>query len=134
MWIIKAPDSDVAPPSGDNKLFKSERQANKVAQIMADKHPGQRFVVYEATAEYKSPEYKSKPCIISMSAKCSDLFSCTFKNEDGSEVNYSGYVPDFFPGDHYGDYVMLDIDIETGRILNWKAPTLRDIIKTVKDQ
>ena len=37
------------------------------------------------------------------------------------------YVPGFFPGDHFGDYLMLDIDIETGQILNWVAPTEEEI-------
>jgi hypothetical protein len=65
---------------------------------------------------------------ISISAKCSDLFSATLTetgalNEHVSNKEYSGYVPDFFPGQHYGDYVQLDIEIETGRILNWKKPT-----------
>jgi hypothetical protein len=32
------------------------------------------------------------------------------------------YVPSFFPGEHYGDYLILDIDLETGRIVNWKRP------------
>jgi hypothetical protein len=32
-------------------------------------------------------------------------------------------VPDFMPGEHYGDYVMLDVDIDTGKITNWKTPT-----------
>jgi hypothetical protein len=36
--------------------------------------------------------------------------------------DYDGYVPDFFPGQHYGDYVKLDIDIDTGKIVNWKTP------------
>jgi len=27
------------------------------------------------------------------------------------------------PEDHCGDYVELDIDIDTGMILNWKKPT-----------
>ena len=40
---------------------------------------------------------------------------------------YDGYVPDFFPGKHYGDYVQLEIDADTGKILNWKAPTKEDI-------
>jgi len=28
-------------------------------------------------------------------------------------------VPGFMPGDHYGDYVMLEIDLATGRIVDW---------------
>ena len=61
--------------------------------------------------------------VIQISAKCSDMFSASLI-KDGKEVaDYSGYVPDFFPGKHYGDYVTLDIDVETGQILNWKAPS-----------
>ena len=37
-----------------------------------------------------------------------------------------GYVPDFFPGDHYGDYLILNIDGE-GRIAGWK-PRARDVV------
>jgi len=37
------------------------------------------------------------------------------------------YVPDFFPGDNHGDYLMLTIDIETGQILNWKPPTIKEL-------
>ncbi len=37
------------------------------------------------------------------------------------------YVPGFFPWEHYWDYLILDIDLETGQILNWKKPTADDI-------
>lgn len=60
---------------------------------------------------------------ISISAKCSDMFSASL--DDGRV--YDGYVPDFFPGKHYGDYVQLEIDLNSGRILNWKAPTQKDL-------
>jgi hypothetical protein len=32
------------------------------------------------------------------------------------------------PGEHYGDYIILDIDIDTGVIKNWKKPT-KEVIK-----
>lgn len=74
------------------------------------------------------------PKIIRMSAKCSDLFSATLANADATEqVEYDGYVPDFFPGDHYGDYVQFDIDINTGKILNWKKPTAEQLADTFKE-
>ena len=59
--------------------------------------------------------------IIKISAKCSDLFSASLFNENGRQIGkeYQGYVPKFFPGEHYGDYIMLEIDTETGKILNW---------------
>lgn len=58
--------------------------------------------------------------VLSICAKCSDLYSHVLKRKDGKEVEYSGYVPSFMPGEHYGDYIMLDIDVYTGKILNWK--------------
>lgn len=58
--------------------------------------------------------------VLSISAKCSDLYSHTLTKKDGSKVYYDGYVPSFFPDDHFGDYIILDIDPYTGRILNWK--------------
>jgi len=60
---------------------------------------------------------------IKISAKCSDLFWAELS--DGRQ--YDGYVPDFFPDDHYGDYVMLEIDLKSGQILNWKKPSLKDL-------
>jgi len=69
-----------------------------------------------------------KPKIISVVAKCSDLFAATLVGEDGAKIGeYDGYVPDFFPGEHYGDYVELSIELETGRILNWKKPSAKDL-------
>ncbi len=63
-----------------------------------------------------------------MSAKCSDLFSASLTDDKGQVVGeYDGYVPDFFPDEHYGDYVILDIEVETGRILNWRKPDKKDL-------
>ncbi|MEQ4714645.1 hypothetical protein ABN057_20285 [Providencia alcalifaciens] len=60
--------------------------------------------------------------------KVSDSFNCDIIDANGNKVeNYSYYVPDFFPGNHYGDYLMLDIDIETGKITNWKKPTPEEL-------
>jgi hypothetical protein len=62
-----------------------------------------------------------------MSAKCADLFSAQLINDGHFIGEYVGYVPDFFPTQHYGDYVAFDIDVETGKILNWKKPTAKDL-------
>lgn len=35
------------------------------------------------------------------------------------------YVPGFFPGNHYGDYLILDI--AEGRVRNWKKPKASDV-------
>ncbi|MGY4663202.1 hypothetical protein ACVWZ9_003996 [Pseudomonas chlororaphis] len=40
-------------------------------------------------------------------------------------------MPDFFPGEHFGDYLMLNIDIETGLIKNWRKPKASDIEKMI---
>lgn len=74
----------------------------------------------------------TNPKVIRINAKCSDMFNATL--DDGRE--YDGYVPYFFPGQHYGDYVELNIELATGKILNWKAPTqaqLNEIFKVTSD-
>lgn len=62
---------------------------------------------------------------ISISAKCSDLFSAVLEDSHKGIVGeYNGYVPDFLGS--YGDYVELEIDVETGHILNWN-PSAEDL-------
>jgi len=54
--------------------------------------------------------------------KVLDEFAATFHttSECGNILfEYEGYVPGFMPGDHSGDYVELNIDLDTGKILNW---------------
>jgi hypothetical protein len=68
--------------------------------------------------------------LLKLCVKVSDRFNADLVDAQGDKVgSYEGYVPDFFPGDHYGDYVMLDIDLETGQIKNWKKPAADDIEK-----
>jgi len=59
--------------------------------------------------------------IICISAKCSDLFSATLKRDGKVIGEYSGYVPDFLGSD--GDYIELDIEIISGKIINWRKPS-----------
>jgi hypothetical protein len=68
---------------------------------------------------------------IKFSAKCSDLFGASLLENGRVIGNYDGYVPDCVPGE-YGDYVRMEIDIETGRILNWKKPTIKQLRETFK--
>ncbi len=69
----------------------------------------------------KTTEITPKTMIIN--AKISGSMRATFKDEDGEVMkNYDGPVPEFMPEQHWGDYINLEIDIETGRILNWEAP------------
>jgi len=71
------------------------------------------------------------PKTIKVSAKTSDCFSARLYDQDGLQIggDYDGYVPDFFPKQHYGDYLILDIDIETGQITNWKKPEADELMK-----
>ena len=65
---------------------------------------------------------------LTISCKVADTFAAELYDQDGELLkDHEGYVPDFMPGNHYGDYVMLDIDIDTGQITNWKVPTRRQI-------
>lgn len=52
-------------------------------------------------------------------------------NENGETLgSYNGYVPLWFPNptiEHYGDYVELEIEIDTGKIVGWKKPTEKDL-------
>lgn len=53
--------------------------------------------------------------------KVCDQFTALLVDQDGALLKqYEGYVPGFMPGPNYGDYVMLDIDIDTGVVMNWK--------------
>lgn len=70
--------------------------------------------------------------IITISVKCSDTFNASYNDKD-----YRGYVPKWLPSPeekHYGDYVHLDIDIETGKIVNWKQPSQEDLDETFKSE
>jgi hypothetical protein len=66
--------------------------------------------------------------------KVSDRFCATLVDQDGKTIHeFEGcYVPDFMPGNHYGDYLMLDIDIDSGQIANWTAPTAEQIEEIIK--
>lgn len=72
-----------------------------------------------------------KQLVLKVTAKCSDAFWMGLREKYGKTLlkEYDGYVPAWFPNpesDNDGDYVNLIIDIETGRILNWKQPTATD--------
>lgn len=65
--------------------------------------------------------------------KVRDGFAADLKDAQGADVGgYTGYVPDFFPGEHYGDYLILNIDLESGQIKNWKKPVAADIEKMIE--
>ncbi len=65
---------------------------------------------------------------LSIHMKCRDTFECSIRDQDGVALKeYEGYVPGFMPGNHYGDCLLLDIDLDTGQITNWKTPSAADI-------
>lgn len=79
---------------------------------------------------------KKVPKTMIISGKVSDLFFMTIKDENGQVIaDYDGYVPSFVPNDG-SDYIMMEIDIETGLILGWRNPAesekFQDLIKNHK--
>lgn len=66
--------------------------------------------------------------------KVTDRFSASLLDQDGQTLHDQddGYVPGFMPGQHYGDYVILDIDIDTGMVTNWKKPSAEQIQEWIK--
>lgn len=66
---------------------------------------------------------------IKIHLKVSDRFSYQIVDAQGEVLHEQddGYVPDFMPGPHYGDYVILDIDIDSGKVVNWKQLEAADI-------
>lgn len=65
--------------------------------------------------------------------KVRDEFTAELLDQDGATIfdQEDGYVPGFMPGEHFGDYVILHIDIDTGQIINWTKPTAEDIQKWI---
>jgi hypothetical protein len=73
--------------------------------------------------------------VLHIGAKCSDLCYAELKDENGHIVaTHDGYVPSFMPGEHFGDYVMLDIDLETGQLLNWKKPSAAEVQEEISKE
>jgi hypothetical protein len=65
---------------------------------------------------------------LSLCLKIRDEFYATLLDQDNQTIlDYEGYVPSFMPGDHYGDYLLLDIDLDTGVIKNWRVPQSSEI-------
>jgi len=66
---------------------------------------------------------------VSIYCKVSDSFTASILDQDGETIfdQDDGYVWGFMPGDHYGDYIILEIDIETGKITNWETPDVTEI-------
>jgi len=71
--------------------------------------------------------------ILKISAKCSDLCSTLFTDAKGNESTSDGYVPKNIGIDEWGDYVVLEIDMQTGQIQNWKPVSDARVIEAQKE-
>lgn len=70
--------------------------------------------------------------------KVCDNFTASLHDDRGEIICFQddGYVPGFMPGEHSGDYLILNIDIETGQVTNWKVPkaaVLQEWIEETKE-
>ncbi len=64
---------------------------------------------------------------IAFDAKCSDLFNAIITEKNGTSFDYYGYPPYFLTHNSGSDCISLEIDLETGQILNWKKVLKEDI-------
>ena len=69
---------------------------------------------------------------VSLHVKVCDSGSYDLKDDKGVVVasRSEDYAPSIFPGEHYGDYIILDIDLKTGKILNWNKPSDKKILES----
>lgn len=73
---------------------------------------------------------------ISIYCKVRDEFTASILDQNGNLIyeQDDGYVWDIMPGDHGGDYLILEIDIETGQINNWEPPKDWEIVKLINGE
>lgn len=66
---------------------------------------------------------KTSATKLRITLKVRDEFAAALLDEKGQIIceQEDGYVPEFMPGQHYGDYVLFDVDITTGQVTNWVA-------------
>jgi hypothetical protein len=77
---------------------------------------------------------KTAPRRMYINAKVMSGCQASFRDKDDKVIKYyDGPVPKFMPDEHWGDYVCLDIDLKTGRILNWTA-TKQAITEFMNDE
>lgn len=70
---------------------------------------------------------------IFITAKCVDACHILFQDKDKNAVGErNDYVPDFMPEEHFGDYIEIEIEIATGKILNWKVPTQKELKDSIQ--
>ena len=72
---------------------------------------------------------------LKVNLKVCDEFTARLVDQDGLPLKeYKGYVPHFMPGEHFGDYVILDIDIDTGKITNWRVPPAEEMQEFIDER
>lgn len=69
--------------------------------------------------------------ILNLNGKCSDLCYAEYSVDGKIVAKSDGYVPDI-KGIGGGDYIEMDIDLDTGQILNWKPSTHQEVMEAVK--
>lgn len=57
--------------------------------------------------------------ILSIQTKVSDRLGLSLIKDGKTLHDQDDYVPDCFPDQHFGDYLYLDVDLNTGKIVNW---------------
>lgn len=74
--------------------------------------------------------------ILKICAKCADRCSIKFEDDNGNvKAENDSYVPENINiggEDDDGDYIDIEIDTKTGRILNWKPLKDADVIREIK--
>lgn len=75
----------------------------------------------------------SKIKTVRIQAHCRDCFDASLKDENGNTLmEHQGYVAKWFPAGS-GDDVRMEIDNETGRILNW-VPIKDEVLEEDEDE
>lgn len=74
--------------------------------------------------EGKAQEIHTKVC------DCCSVYLLNFTYEVAKREN--NYVPGFMPGNHYGDYLILNI-ADDGKITNWNA-TAKDFVEAFSEE
>jgi hypothetical protein len=62
-----------------------------------------------------------------ITAKCSDLCQTIYVVDGTTKAKHDGY-PLEIEGLSSGDYINLEIDLDTGLIVNWKVPSHSDVM------
>ena len=94
----------------------------------------QPFLISTVKHSITNTNTMTKITSICVTAKCSDACNIQFFDENKTKVGErDDYVPNYFPEEHYGDYVELEIDIATGKILNWKKPTQKELKDSIQN-